>query len=518
MFCLFTDRYFVLKNLENDIYWLCWDLQEKREVTIKVIEKPHSSETNLVPNDCFQNSRTNLNESLVIQQENRNVPVIGLENVNRSERTLVIDKSIQNFKTNLGELTLKRCYVLASENNGQMVKEKEKLSWDLEVKRSVLNKSPKEHKRDDCNSTDPRNDKLMDQQEVSIVNVNAIEKPNESEMHSRLSECLRNFNTNLGELLQERYFVLNLLCNGLMAKVLLCWDLQVKRDVVIKIPKEQEDDVDMVANEVQMLRAAHNCHPTDPRRERIIQIFEDFNLRFSDGTVSCAVLEAMDGTVLDLIEDSAHHSLPLAIVKNISRQLLEGLDYLHGCKIIHTDIKPENVLYLNGKDSIDNVRIKIADLGNACYEHRHISWEIQTPPYRSLEAILDAGYDTSADIWSAACVIYELATGDYLFEVKHENYVIRDMLHLAAIIEHLGPLPHHIILRGRKSSSMFDEFGQLRNLNNIYSNNILNMLLNRYSWSLDDAQPFASFLEYMLELDPDNRPKAAECLQHPWLN
>jgi len=379
----------------------------------------------------------------------------------------------------------------------------------------------------------------MDKQDKGNFAEFTIENPNNSETHLKISECLRNLKTNPGELIQgrlkrmrnnknkirylnnnlsERYFILELLCNGLMSKVFLCWDVQVKRYVVIKIPKDEDYDVEMVSYDIIYLRAAHDCHPTDPRRVRIIQIFEDVKLRCLDGIISCAVLEAMEGTVLDLINDSTHNSLPLAIVKNITRQLLQGLDYLHFCKIIHTDIKPENILYINGNDSLSNLHIKIADLGNACYEHNQISSEIQTPSYRSPEVILEAGYDTSADIWSAACVIFELATGEYLFNVKHDNCYIRDILHLAVIIEYLGPIPHRILSRGRKSSKLFDEFGKLLCITKIYSNNILNELLNRYSWSLTDAQAFAAFLEYMLKLDPANRPTAAECLQHPWLN
>lgn len=60
--------------------------------------------------------------------------------------------------------------------------------------------------------------------------------------------------------------------------------------------------------------------------------------------------------------------------------------------------------------------VKIADLGNACWTYHHFTEDIQTRQYRSLEVLIGGGYGTPADIWSTACMAFELATGDYLFE------------------------------------------------------------------------------------------------------
>jgi serine/threonine protein kinase len=62
--------------------------------------------------------------------------------------------------------------------------------------------------------------------------------------------------------------------------------------------------------------------------------------------------------------------------------------------------------------------VKIADLGNACWVDFHYTNDIQTRQYRSPEVILGSAYDTSSDIWSAACLFFELMTGDYLFDPK----------------------------------------------------------------------------------------------------
>ena len=51
------------------------------------------------------------------------------------------------------------------------------------------------------------------------------------------------------------------------------------------------------------------------------------------------------------------------------------------------------------------VNVKIADLGNACWVHRHFTEDIQTRQYRCLEVLIGAGYDSPADIWSLACMV-----------------------------------------------------------------------------------------------------------------
>ncbi|CAH2015287.1 unnamed protein product [Acanthoscelides obtectus] len=53
-------------------------------------------------------------------------------------------------------------------------------------------------------------------------------------------------------------------------------------------------------------------------------------------------------------------------------------------------------------------------------------------------------YNTSADIWSTACMAFELATGDYLFEPHSGEDYCRDEDHLAHIIELLGNIPRRI--------------------------------------------------------------------------
>ncbi|KAL0619797.1 LOW QUALITY PROTEIN: SRSF protein kinase 2 [Plecturocebus cupreus] len=104
----------------------------------------------------------------------------------------------------------------------------------------------------------------------------------------------------------------------------------------------------------------------------------------------------------------------------------------------------------------DKIRVKIADLGNACWVHKHFTEDIQTRQYRSIEVLIGAGYSTPADIWSTACMAFELATGDYLFEPHSGEDYSRDEDHIAHIIELLGSIPRHFALSGKYSREFFN--------------------------------------------------------------
>lgn len=164
-----------------------------------------------------------------------------------------------------------------------------------------------------------------------------------------------------------------------------------------------------------------------------------------------------------------------------------------------------------------DIEVKIADLGNACWVHKHFTEDIQTRQYRSLEVILGASYNVSADIWSTACMAFELATGDYLFEPHSGENYCRDEDHIAHIIELLGPIPKKIIESGNLSHFVFNKKGELRHITGLKPWGLDEVLIQKYEWSVEDATTFADFLRPMLEFDPDKRATAAQCLEHSWL-
>lgn len=171
-------------------------------------------------------------------------------------------------------------------------------------------------------------------------------------------------------------------------------------------------------------------------------------------------------------------------------------------------LKPQNA---------DKIIIKIADLGNACWVHQHFTEDIQTCQYRSVEVLIGADYSTPADIWSTACMAFELATGDYLFDPQSGATFTREEDHIAHIIELLGPLPSQFALSGRNSKRYFNRKGQLRHITKLKPWSLFEILLDKYEWPREEALQFSSFLLTMLELLPEQRATAAQCLKHPWI-
>ncbi|KAF7693360.1 SRSF protein kinase 1b isoform X2 [Silurus meridionalis] len=165
----------------------------------------------------------------------------------------------------------------------------------------------------------------------------------------------------------------------------------------------------------------------------------------------------------------------------------------------------------------DKIQVKIADLGNACWVHKHFTDDIQTRQYRALEVLMGSGYSTPADIWSTACMAFELATGDYLFEPHSGEDYSRDEDHIALIIELLGKVPRKLIMNGKYSKEFFTKKGDLRHITKLKPWGLTDVLVEKYEWQREEAQCFSSFLLPMLDLIPEKRATAAECLRHAWI-
>ena len=171
-----------------------------------------------------------------------------------------------------------------------------------------------------------------------------------------------------------------------------------------------------------------------------------------------------------------------------------------------------------GPEIDPSIEVKICDIGNACWFNHHFSTIIQTRQYRSPEVILGINYNETSDIWSLACMLFELATGDFLFEPRKGETFSKNDDHLAQIIEAVGKMPKNFALSGFDSYKYFDKNGKLKRIKKLIYYPIKDILVIKYNFKEKEAKAFSDFLMPMLEYYPDKRASARELLKHPWLN
>lgn len=206
------------------------------------------------------------------------------------------------------------------------------------------------------------------------------------------------------------------------------------------------------------------------------------------------------------------------------------------------------------------ITVKIADLGNACWEDHHFTNDIQTRQYRSPEVILGAKWGPSTDVWSVACMAFELITSDYLFDpqsgasyskddgksfcfccvylharkqkqtkgdddwthghtnaITDQNSFLSLVDHMAQIIELMGNFPKKLALNGKYSQELFNRKGELRHIHKLRMWPLQDVIHEKYLMPRAEADFLADFLTKMLVLDPAQRATAQQMAQHPWL-
>eukprot|EP00928_Gymnodinium_smaydae_P048576 TRINITY_DN32492_c0_g1_i1.p1 TRINITY_DN32492_c0_g1~~TRINITY_DN32492_c0_g1_i1.p1 ORF type:complete len:677 (+),score=151.55 TRINITY_DN32492_c0_g1_i1:75-2105(+) len=171
-----------------------------------------------------------------------------------------------------------------------------------------------------------------------------------------------------------------------------------------------------------------------------------------------------------------------------------------------------------GSLDLDQIYCKLADFGNGCFIKQKVTDDIQTRQYRSPEIIIGQEWDETADIWSAACMFFELLTGDFLFDPRTGKNWTRDEDHVALIIELLGEHPSkEWALNGKYAKDFFTRAGKLKHVKSLKMWSLKDVLKEKYEKSEAEAREVADLLLPMLTWEPKDRWTAAQALQHRWL-
>jgi len=195
----------------------------------------------------------------------------------------------------------------------------------------------------------------------------------------------------------ENYHVLEIIGEGSFGKVYKGRKKYTGYVVALKfIPKAGKSPKDLknLKKEIEIMSGLK--HPN------VIEMLDSFE---TDKEV-VVVTELAEGELFQILEDDG--KLSESQVNDITCQLLSALFYLHSHRILHRDMKPQNVLI--GKGGI----VKLCDFGfaRAMSVNTLVLTSIKgTPLYMSPELVEEKPYDHNADLWSLGCILYELYVG-----------------------------------------------------------------------------------------------------------
>lgn len=182
-------------------------------------------------------------------------------------------------------------------------------------------------------------------------------------------------------------------------------------------------------------------------------------------------------------------------IKSFMQQLLRGVAFCHENRILHRDLKPQNLL-INSKG-----QLKLADFGLARafgIPVNTFSNEVVTLWYRAPDVLLGSRtYNTSIDIWSAGCIMAEMYTGRPLFPGTTNDDQLQKIFRLMGT-------------PSERSWPGISQFPEYKANFHVYATQPLHILLPQI-----DAQGL-DLLGRLLQLRPEMRISAADALRHQW--
>ena len=355
----------------------------------------------------------------------------------------------------------------------------------------------------------------------------------------------------IGEIIKKKYEIKEFIADGTFGRVLKCINIENEEVCAIKINVPHAVESGIMEAEI-----LYNIKKKDTDNiSHCIKIFDSFHLKKNDKNYFAIVYEYLGLSIFDFMKKNHYIGYSMSQIQRIAKQVFEALKFLHSLNYIHTDIKPENIVFINSdyknidekssfpinlKTKIENeekknnnlpfkyhniidTTLKVIDFG-ATLELRELQNStglINTRQYRAPEVIFDvSNTDEKTDIWGAACVLYELYTGEYLFDCDND-----DEEHLSLIEKVCGHYPDKLIKNAR-NENILNIFFECKIHDRDYKinikkckkyNNIKNKLMAQLK--IDDAiyykhKVFIDFLKYLLVIDPYYRPSAAKALNH----
>nr|WJH19534.1 Serine/threonine-protein kinase PRP4 [Euglena gracilis] len=337
-----------------------------------------------------------------------------------------------------------------------------------------------------------------------------------------------------GELLAGRYRVQGVLGKGVFGVVVSAADTAAAESpegakpdgalVAIKIARSNPVMEAAAKKEVDVIQSLDTENPQE--RSKCVSILATFHHQ----NHYCYAMELLKLNLREFLkkygtEEGVPVGLHLDAVRLYARDLFQALNCLERSGIFHGDVKPDNILV-----NLQLKGVRLCDFGTACrLDECSPTPYVCSRYYRAPEIILGLGYGPAADMWAAACTVYELYTGQILFKGETNN----EMLKLFMALK--GRVSNKLVKVAQFGSRHFDEnFAFLHTTPDPVTKKpvvkkvtslqplvdlkaLLRLNLCRSPDEKQRVLELADLLDRLLQLDPAARLTAEGALQHPFV-
>jgi serine/threonine-protein kinase len=219
----------------------------------------------------------------------------------------------------------------------------------------------------------------------------------------------------MSTVLADRYVIEREIARGGMATVYLANDRRYGRTVAIKVLRQELVSAigpDRFSREIEI--AAHLSHP------HIVSLYDSGE---TDGSLFYVMPYVQGESLRQKIDRETQ--LPVDEAVTITRQVASALDYAHARQLVHRDIKPENLLLYEGIPMVTDFGIALTQSAPADDRLTIAGHTLGTPHYMSPEqASGEVNLDARSDVYSLACVLFEMLTGSPPFTGPNAQAVI----------------------------------------------------------------------------------------------
>ncbi|KAK4133834.1 CMGC protein kinase [Trichocladium antarcticum] len=350
----------------------------------------------------------------------------------------------------------------------------------------------------------------------------------------------------IGDVYHRKYQVLGKLGFGTTSTVWLARNLIERKHVALKIYTRDANDGD----ELRIYETLANAGRSHPGYRHVRTALDTFRLDMPGGaTHACLVQTPMWDSFRDLASRNPTGRFTEHLLKAALVQLFLALDFLHSeCRLIHTDIKADNILQelvdtsvidaftqaeidhpsprkvVNGATIFASRGFErpkkfgdvvLSDFGSAVKGDQKRNHDAQPDVYRSPEVMLETEWSYPIDIWNVGVMIWDLFEGRHLFyghDPERDRYLTR--AHLAEVIALLGPPPLDLVQRGQRGREFFTEDGKWNTGISIPKRKLEDTVTVLEG---EKKEAFLKFVRGMLQWRPEDRKTAAQLVDDPWL-